>query len=111
MKYERFPAMRGAVPATAAVSGDNRRHADQHAHYSHQMTEETGAAAGRAVVRIVPLLYGLLLGGLSENLSMGVALGVIVAITLDLWMGERSIARPLVERLAPWRGRGQGAAL
>lgn len=98
MRFDSDVQPRRTTPIEQAAVYD-RRHEDQYAYYSHQMTDETKEAAGRFVVRTVPLLYGLLLGGLSDHLFVGVFLGLIGSIGLDLRMGEHSLALPLARRM------------
>lgn len=95
------------------VATYGRPHEAQHAHYSHEMPDETKEASGRFVLRVVPLLYGVLLGGLTDNLAAGVCLGALVSFGLDLSMGQTSIFRamscPFIAAFANGFGRAIAA--
>lgn len=68
---------------------------DQHAQYTHALTDDTAESGTRALVRFVPLAYGALLGELAGALTLGLSAGLAASVAFDLYMGKHSMVRAL----------------
>ncbi|MCG6967441.1 MAG: hypothetical protein LJE59_13115 [Chromatiaceae bacterium] len=100
MNYERDTDELIVQPIDETEEPSDRSHEEQHAHYSHELSDDDKEASGRAIVRTVPLLYGFLAGALFHDLAAGLAVGGAVMLGTDLAMGQRSLFRPLLQRPA-----------
>ena len=79
---------------------------NRHAHYTHQLPEESTEAASRLLVRVVPLVFGAMLGSVGNNLAVALAAALAISVAFDLSMADKSIARRLYRRsLTEWKLR------
>jgi len=83
------------------VEPPDRTHHDRYAQQSHELPDAAAEATSRALIRIVPLAYGALLGSLADSIVLGLWVGLILGTAFDLNMGEKSMARALLQGLCP----------
>ena len=82
------------------ADGEAATSRDQHAHYSHELSEGVTDAFSRAISRLVPLIYGAIMGVVSEHLVVGLAVSLLITMVLDLSMGEQSLFRNMARLIA-----------
>ena len=87
-----------AAENTSQNTRRNRRR-DQYFHYSHEMPHDTKEASGRVIIRVVPLLYSGMIGGVFDHVIIALSIGALVSVALDLTMGDKSMFRPIFERI------------
>jgi hypothetical protein len=75
-----------------------RVHRDQHAEYTHELTDDASETSARTLVRMVPVVYGASFGVLADNLMFGFSAGLALSLAFDLSMGSHSMLG------AAWQG-------
>ena len=91
--------VRGSDPDLLASHGRKAAGRHQHAHYTHQLSEEATEAVSRLLIRIVPLVYGAILGSLADDVAIGLTAALAISLAFDLSMEGNSVVRGLYRRL------------